>query len=568
MTSADSGSLVWVHATGQDSIREVHANKRKVRQQVRKHVGDQWKTSRKHTLEIRHVVIQPAWATQTSSGSEGSQNPSCSSVVSQSPTTSKKSIGKVFKSDEAVPRMLAGPLTNVMQPAAVDYSAARARYNFDLSWLSGLTISHVGSMRSAEESLSPWLRQRETTFLDLVPVHYGHSRLLQSVVDSILAKAAYTMQPGGKTRNRSLWTYGLALERIREGLRNKEVAKSTEMLCAIRMLQLCELLEATTVPLDDFEGVDPERRSSYSSTESVEDQSAAEEIEDRWTVTGTHRIGSHSQGMQSLVSMREPTSFKTDLDKSLLCSLLEGFWLQDYLNNTDFFLERPEWSSFVHALGNDTEVVRHPIALNLWLVLAPLPRLLRQSDVCMQTDDLVGVRERLLAELKYLHLKLSSWICNIESSRSELIFSTPLYNELLGFGLGTLAIACRVLVALDPISPSALQFEAEAQTLCQRTFALFLEHIISSGFFVGVCSWATSDQWQHAIECARRNGDRLIDKEVWAKWNGMMGRKPHSERRDTPWRKEVDDTVKRFLKRKLKGLEPAQPAYTGLVWYL
>ena len=567
MSSADGESFVWVNSTGRDSAGQQHANKKKVRQQVRKHVGDQWKTSRKQSLQIRQVIIQPPRDGRRSSVAKITPPPETDEKQTKDPDESKRE--RSAKEGDGLVVDSNRDLLLVQQPAAAGYDAARVRYDFDLSWLSSLTISHVGSMRSSDGGLNPWIRHRENTFLDLVPLLYPRSRLLRRVVDSILAKAVYHMQPSQKTQKRSLWTYGLALKEVQGALLDAEAAKSTEMLCAIRMLQIYELLEATTIRPEDAENAGVARRPpSYSSSDDDIDLPMLEDVPETWLVTGTQRIGTHSQGMLSLIKMRSPSSFKTDLDKSLFCSLLEGFWLQGYTGNYDYFLEAPEWADLVRTFGKETDVVRHPLALELWITIAPLLRLLRQSSEVICFARATPKREVMQEELRALHTSLYDWIKKLESSRPELPFGIPMYQELLGFGLGTLALVCRILVALDPLAPSALHLEAEAQTLCQRTFSLRFDHIVSSGFFVGVCSWATAEQWQWAIRAARLNGDKYLDKEVYAKWNGMMGRKPHSERRGVPWRKEVDDIVRSFLETKPDAVAEDKIQYTGLVWYL
>jgi hypothetical protein len=350
-------SFVWVHATGDDSAVQQHANKRKVRQQVRKHVGDQWKSSRRRSLEIRQVLVQPgrggshsgsvrknpaaqteqertavavpaSGAAEAAEAAEEEEHGEISTV--KLPKVDILQGWKVDSHTAAVSAIIAQDGSrrdavllpaptglSASRPGAVNYEAARARYNFDLSWLSGLTISHVGSMRGQDERLHHWLRHQEATFLDLIPLHYGESRLLQRVVDSILAKANYTMAPSQKTHERSLWAYGLALKEVQIALGNPEAAKSTEMLCAIRILQIYELLEATTG--------DSEKAQAWERRASQSPEAEDEDPEDGWRVRATQSVGSHSQGMQSLVRMRHPTSFKTEMDKSLLCSLLEGF---------------------------------------------------------------------------------------------------------------------------------------------------------------------------------------------------------------------------------------------------
>jgi hypothetical protein len=101
------------------------------------------------------------------------------------------------------------------------------------------------------------------------------------------------------------------------------------------MLQMYELLEVTvpggkTVPVPVSE-----QTSEAESTAEIE----SSDPWNYWRVTGTQSIGSHTRGMQSLVRIRNPASFKTEMDRSLLCSLVENFWLQAYLNNVDDFLE-------------------------------------------------------------------------------------------------------------------------------------------------------------------------------------------------------------------------------------
>ena len=87
-----------------------------------------------------------------------------------------------------------------------------------------------------------------------------------------------------------------------------------------------ELLEATIIPTGKAQpSIERGRQSTSMSTDS--DDPEVEEVErsSDWHVTTTQKIGLHVQGMQSLVKMREPASFQTEMDKALLCSLLEAF---------------------------------------------------------------------------------------------------------------------------------------------------------------------------------------------------------------------------------------------------
>ena len=127
--------------------------------------------------------------------------------------------------------------------------------------------------------------------------------------------------------------------------------------------------------------------------------------------------------------------------------------------------------------------------------------------------------------------------------KATLPFSEAFYQELLGFGLGTIGITCRVLAGLASGLPNALALEGQAQRMAQRTFTLSVDHIVSSGFFCGICLWATADEWRVAVT----TGDHALVKKAWMKWNAMIGRKPHSESVLPEWRKEVDDLVKSFL---------------------
>jgi hypothetical protein len=315
MSAGGAGNFVFVNATGKDSADTLQANRRRIRQQARKHVGIRWKTSRLQSLDIRQVNVGEGPESATSKyGSDTNKPEAQYTELVRRPLLDRDPRKQVLvpRSQIGIPRAL----------AATDYASARVRYNFDLSWLSSLTTSHVGSMRM-DESLSAWLQHREKTFLDFIPAYYGRSQLLQRVVDSILCKAFHLLNSSHKMRKLSLWTYGQALREVQAALSNRDLAKSTELLCAIRLLQIYEILEAT---------VREERVSELSATPQAPNPTSETDLEemsgtwdDTWPITGTHSIGSHTQGMQSLVRMRSPASFKTDIDRSLLCSLLENF---------------------------------------------------------------------------------------------------------------------------------------------------------------------------------------------------------------------------------------------------
>jgi hypothetical protein len=232
------------------------------------------------------------------------------------------------------------------------------------------------------------------------------------------------------------------------------------------------------------------------------------------------------------------------------------------MDNVDYFLEHQDWRDFIQSIACEEDTIRHPVTLSLWLTLAPLPRLLKQTDECVQAGDVSFKRNNVQQELRNLKVELAKWNKDLQDNpdyRSR--FSATFYQELLSFGLGTLIIVCKLLIALDPAAHDAFGIEREAQQLAKQTFNLVIGNFVASGFFVGMVVWATAQEWHDAIKSAqsidisKRTGQAvLLDREVFAKLNGMLGRKPHRDRLGTPWRGDLDNAIKRFMNSRTETL--------------
>lgn len=129
-----------------------------------------------------------------------------------------------------------------------DYEQLRMKYDFDILDLSILTSFNVGKNTMVAISNNPTLLDtlfgsQLQSYLQFVPSRYGHKPFLTDVVDCLLAKVHSRRHPANKHFGATVMQkYATALASLQEAIMGEESSVDADLLCAIQMLSLHEVL--------------------------------------------------------------------------------------------------------------------------------------------------------------------------------------------------------------------------------------------------------------------------------------------------------------------------------------
>jgi hypothetical protein len=199
------------------------------------------------------------------------------------------------------------------------------------------------------------------------------------------------------------------------------------------------------------------------------------------------------------------------------------------MQNRDCFLEQPDWQDLLATIASDNDAACPPELVNLWRMMAFLPRLLRQtSNYLLQPATSRLDRGILIAQLRTLKHRIYDWRTSyLDHSSCHLRLGPALWKSLYGVGLGNLSIINRFLLALRPTSKEALSLEEETQELAAKAMTLKTDKVVTAAFYVGMIAKATRDEWMDVAAGKKGKVDRgrdVINADVFVRWNAMMGR--------------------------------------------
>ena len=183
------------------------------------------------------------------------------------------------------------------------------------------------------------------------------------------------------------------------------------------------------------------------------------------------------------------------------------------------------------------------VVISLWNLVLFLPNLWRdvQSAVCCCQPATASKILVLRKRVTNLVMKVSQWRSQYEPLLRSLPdpFSEEAKEEkrfeTLGMCLVCLFILKRLSVALDPLSPSALDIESEVTIIAEDTLQLektAIAHNPRAGVFMmfksvaARATLATTDDWRiTSVVDARMGTNGLIAKWVFENWCRMKGRR-------------------------------------------
>jgi hypothetical protein len=137
------------------------------------------------------------------------------------------------------------------------YEAAATGYDFDVVDLSRLASLHLGRFAgktlSADPSQLPsLLRKRQSSYLTYLPSRYEHSPCLKDAIDCIIARVRSILAPDDKKlRSSVVPLYVKALKSLQNALDSPVQCYEPEVLCAIEILALYEVIHPKRLPFGD-----------------------------------------------------------------------------------------------------------------------------------------------------------------------------------------------------------------------------------------------------------------------------------------------------------------------------
>ena len=124
----------------------------------------------------------------------------------------------------------------------------RMKYHFDIRDLSLLTSFNIGkgtmlAISNNPELLNTLLGSHIDSYLQYMPSRYGHKPYLTAVIDCVSAKVHSKLYPLNEMfEGMILQMYARALAALQEAVSGGEDSLDPDLLCAIQMLSLHEVL--------------------------------------------------------------------------------------------------------------------------------------------------------------------------------------------------------------------------------------------------------------------------------------------------------------------------------------
>ena len=132
-------------------------------------------------------------------------------------------------------------------PPTTDYERLRMKYHFDIRDLSILTSFNIGTgtmlaISSNPELLTTLLGSQMQSYLQFIPIRYGHKPFLTAVIDCVSAKVHSKLYPRNEMfEGMILRMYAKALAQLQVAVAGDESSLDPDLLCAIQMLSLHEV---------------------------------------------------------------------------------------------------------------------------------------------------------------------------------------------------------------------------------------------------------------------------------------------------------------------------------------
>lgn len=319
------------------------------------------------------------------------------------------------------------------------YERSRSRWRIDLNDLSMLTNFSLGkwatSLLTCQSTIRNLMQDRQWSYLEYVPLVYDSHECVAAATDCILAKVSSILSPAARDESTVLRLYSRALSSLRKALSDRAWCASAEVLCAVQLLSLYELLEPSC------------------DTASM----------------------SHLEGSAHLVRHRGTQRFESELDKALFAAHIGPTVSEALMGDYHCYLERQEWVDLYKSVAQESCSLtdRSGLVIAARVIMLGVPGLWHDVGKALSSDDLYD--DQVLNDLKIRCRELQSaylrWMADYKSYCLQASFRQPtnrelgLRREVFGATLECLILVKRFLSSMEMCDAERVRLEVETQGL-------------------------------------------------------------------------------------------------------
>ncbi|KAI2619595.1 hypothetical protein GGR54DRAFT_630636 [Hypoxylon sp. NC1633] len=347
--------------------------------------------------------------------------------------------------------------------------------------------------------MSCLVSDRRPSYLFCVATRYGHSPYLDEALRCVAIRAKRVLVPSCQSFDKSeSLQYVAALHSLQEAIDDAEERSRPDVLCAINLLSLFELLHFTR--------------------------------HEAWAL--------HTAGASRLIRARGPASFVSDFDIRLMLSMITPITHHYLRDGEACYFEEDPWQRMLQSFAVPTDSLssRSPLAISLSCNLVKGPRLVRDVRAVVEGPGIfeihavIELKERLRGyrrELLAWHAEYNSIVSTTLPQGEILAPSEDVRNELLATCYGLLIICSRLLSAISTDLVEVLEDEA----VTHATQLMRLENDVSlvnkwASFYIGQklvvarATLATTSIWR---EKSSRSTNVIEEYKFGAWWSVIIG---------------------------------------------
>ncbi|KAI1379011.1 hypothetical protein F4677DRAFT_410311 [Hypoxylon crocopeplum] len=354
---------------------------------------------------------------------------------------------------------------------------------------------------SQRSSIKGLISRRQSSYLYCAASRYGHNTYLDEALRCVAIRAKRIIAPSSQSFDKSeSLHYVAALNSLQKAINDDGERQRPDVLCAINLLSLFELLQFTR--------------------------------QEAWAL--------HTVGASRLIRTRGPTSFVSDFDIRLMLSLTTPITHEYLRNNEACYFEEHPWQQMFQSfiIPDDLFSYRSQLAISLTCIMVKGPRLVRDvCDVVNKSD--VGKNPdltQLMKRLREYRKELLRWHAEYETvmlttpSRGAQAPSEDVRGELLVTYYGLFIISSRLMSAISTDLIEVLEDEAVAHA----TLMVGLENdvsLVDEWAYFYVCqkiiiagaTLATTTIWRENLD---QCSDIIEEYKFRAWWLPIIGKQP------------------------------------------
>ncbi|KAI2465832.1 hypothetical protein F4781DRAFT_424511 [Annulohypoxylon bovei var. microspora] len=359
-------------------------------------------------------------------------------------------------------------------------------------------------LASQRDCINGLVGRRPQSYLHCVASRYGCSPYLDEALRCVAIRAKRVLAPSYRPFDEpESRQYVTALRSLQKAVDNLEERNRPDVLCAVNLLSLFELLYFTR--------------------------------QDAWAL--------HTAGAYRLIRARGPESFVSDFDIRLMLSMTTSITHECLRSNEPCCFEEDSWQEMFQSFVITTEPFssRSQLAISLSCIMVKGPRLVRDVRILVSTRDIkeISSLEQLRKRLRDYRRELLQWHAEYDSitlvapPRGEIPApSEDIRSELLATCYGLFIVCSRLMSAISTGLIEVLEDEAvthatrmvrlEKDTSLTNRWASFY---ICQKLVVARATLATTDIWRETLNQPDYT-DIIEEYKFGAWWSAIVGLMP------------------------------------------